>query len=194
MAILETRCLRSCRLVFQVAEDSASLGVSRLLEGKWGKAFTPISNGAWEVRCIDRGARAWQQLPHVLWHRPRVILHEVLILFIFQEDSSTLSHLLEALECGCPPHGGIALGEYFLYFSMWNWRSMLNFQLAYVNGDGFADKKECLEFMFDLLWIRKNHRSNHSFEAIPNYTYLYLSPQALIAWCPSSVVRRVYVM
>eukprot|EP00057_Strongylocentrotus_purpuratus_P026784 XP_011681258.1 PREDICTED: aspartate--tRNA ligase, mitochondrial [Strongylocentrotus purpuratus] len=35
----------------------------------------------------------------------RYILEDVL-----KEDSSNLSHLLEALESGCPPHGGIAIG------------------------------------------------------------------------------------
>ncbi|GAB1607800.1 aspartate--tRNA ligase, mitochondrial-like [Argonauta hians] len=29
---------------------------------------------------------------------------------ILKEDSSQLQHLLHALDCGCPPHGGIALG------------------------------------------------------------------------------------
>lgn len=32
-------------------------------------------------------------------------------LFLFQEDPGLLSHLLEALDSGAPPHGGIALGE-----------------------------------------------------------------------------------
>ncbi|KAM6261863.1 aspartate--tRNA ligase, mitochondrial isoform 2-T2 [Porphyrio hochstetteri] len=35
----------------------------------------------------------------------RFVLEKVL-----KEDSEVLSHLLEALECGAPPHGGIALG------------------------------------------------------------------------------------
>lgn len=30
---------------------------------------------------------------------------------ILQEDSEVLSHLIEALEFGAPPHGGIALGK-----------------------------------------------------------------------------------
>jgi aspartyl-tRNA synthetase len=29
---------------------------------------------------------------------------------ILKEDSSQLEYMLEALRCGCPPHGGIALG------------------------------------------------------------------------------------
>ena len=29
---------------------------------------------------------------------------------ILKEDSTALAHLLQALRCGCPPHGGIALG------------------------------------------------------------------------------------
>lgn len=32
-------------------------------------------------------------------------------LFLLQEDPSQLTHLLEALDFGAPPHGGIALGE-----------------------------------------------------------------------------------
>lgn len=32
-------------------------------------------------------------------------------MFPLQEDSSQLSHLLEALDSGAPPHGGIALGN-----------------------------------------------------------------------------------
>ena len=35
----------------------------------------------------------------------RYILEDIL-----KEDSNELEHMLEALSCGCPPHGGIALG------------------------------------------------------------------------------------
>jgi aspartyl-tRNA synthetase len=38
----------------------------------------------------------------------RYILHDILKLD--QERYSSFAHLLEALELGCPPHGGIALG------------------------------------------------------------------------------------
>jgi len=30
--------------------------------------------------------------------------------YISQEDTGELEHLLNALDTGCPPHGGIALG------------------------------------------------------------------------------------
>lgn len=32
---------------------------------------------------------------------------------ILKLDSEHLTHLIEALDSGCPPHAGIALGEYF---------------------------------------------------------------------------------
>lgn len=34
--------------------------------------------------------------------------------FAFQEDVKLLSHLLQALDYGAPPHGGIALGKQFV--------------------------------------------------------------------------------
>ncbi|XP_071802616.1 aspartate--tRNA ligase, mitochondrial-like [Asterias amurensis] len=37
-------------------------------------------------------------------------LQEYVLQEVLKEDSSCLSHLLDALESGCPPHGGIALG------------------------------------------------------------------------------------
>lgn len=33
------------------------------------------------------------------------------MVYILQENSEDLQHLLEALKSGCPPHGGIALGK-----------------------------------------------------------------------------------
>lgn len=41
----------------------------------------------------------------------RQILNDILHL-----DSGHLTHLIDALESGCPPHGGIALGTYFYKF------------------------------------------------------------------------------
>lgn len=35
--------------------------------------------------------------------------------FAFQEDVKLLSHLLQALDYGAPPHGGIALGKEFAF-------------------------------------------------------------------------------
>ena len=32
------------------------------------------------------------------------------LICLLQEDTSELSHLLEALDSGCPPHAGIAIG------------------------------------------------------------------------------------
>lgn len=37
---------------------------------------------------------------------------------ILQEDSEVLSHLIEALEFGAPPHGGIALGKWSVALQM----------------------------------------------------------------------------
>lgn len=37
---------------------------------------------------------------------------------ILQEDSEVLSHLIEALEFGAPPHGGIALGKWSIALQM----------------------------------------------------------------------------
>ena len=36
--------------------------------------------------------------------------------FEFQEDVKLLSHLLQALDYGAPPHGGIALGKQSILF------------------------------------------------------------------------------
>lgn len=41
-------------------------------------------------------------------HDPK--LQEYVLNDVLGEDTTNLSHLLEALACGCPPHGGIALG------------------------------------------------------------------------------------
>lgn len=41
-------------------------------------------------------------------HDPELQLH--ILRDVLGEDTTNLSHLLEALACGCPPHGGIALG------------------------------------------------------------------------------------
>ena len=38
--------------------------------------------------------------------------------FEFQEDVKLLSHLLQALDYGAPPHGGIALGKQSVLFHL----------------------------------------------------------------------------
>lgn len=48
----------------------------------------------------------------------RKVLNDVLRL-----DSSHLAHLIDALESGCPPHGGIALGTYNLQLILLNYDS-----------------------------------------------------------------------
>ena len=65
-------------------------------------------------------------------------MQEYVLKEILKEDVSTLSHLIEALRCGAPPHGGIALGLDRLIAIMCNAKSIKDV-IAFPKGNEGRD-------------------------------------------------------
>ncbi len=63
-------------------------------------------------------------------------MQEYVLKDILKEDPSSLSHLLEALKYGCPPHGGIALGLDRLMAILCNSNSIRDVIAFPKTGDG----------------------------------------------------------
>lgn len=62
-----------------------------------------------------------------LFSQPSVMIFDIVKYICFkQEDSSQLQHLLTALDSGCPPHGGIALGKTYLFYKLYDVYVILN--------------------------------------------------------------------